>query len=648
MAQRQKTVLRLSYEETQTLKDGVNLVNRSENEKYVIFKEPGKEEYRACRNKCKHQGGTFIKDIEDAGTCVVKCVKHGWKLDTRTMHYTNPPESFQQEELVPQSEFNGDVSFVELYPPQPWESDVRPKQPLRVGEVKLAYFNHACMELNLGGTVMFTDPWLTGPAFARGWWLLHEPPADWLGRLSKADFIYISHLHSDHLSYPTLELLSSRNPDIPIYVGNTSMPVFCKLEDSGIQLNDIRILEIGTWHSVNKDTRIMIMMDGVHPDMDTCILVDYKGHLIMNTVDCTNPNGGRLPIGVDVLLSDFAGGASGYPMTFFGGKYTDEWKEQFIRNERKKLLSYKAQVVHDVKPVVFCPIAGYFIEAHPSDEYLRKINIRNEPDTLNALINKRCPLVKTWTPKPGSVLDLQKAIQGDRDYIQDPPASTKLFKDSWNFTKYVNAVNDNISSEIFSYPEWIHAYYEWVGFHDYDLIVRVIETDDHFEEIEGGYNFLVDFRGTAPTFPKSRPSGQHNYLETRNRIGVHRQVVLRGFFWDDLYNGFNNNISRDPDIFHFQFWNHMQVFLPREPPAWDAFLQRMKAKGAPKKANWKPRPELIRDCTEDNTSREGVVLPSKPRWSLPSRHHWSVLAMLLKWFVVPLASYVVTTFVLDR
>ena len=48
---------------------------------------------------------------------------------------------------------------------------------------------------------MFTDPWLTGPAFARGWWLMHEPPTDWLDRLEKADFIYISHLHSDHLRY---------------------------------------------------------------------------------------------------------------------------------------------------------------------------------------------------------------------------------------------------------------------------------------------------------------------------------------------------------------------------------------------------------------------------------------------------------------
>lgn len=46
------------------------------------------------------------------------------------------------------------------------------------------------------------------------------------------------------------------------------------------------------------------------------------GHKILNTVDCTRPNGGRLPMNVDLMMSDFAGGASGFPMTFSGGKFT--------------------------------------------------------------------------------------------------------------------------------------------------------------------------------------------------------------------------------------------------------------------------------------------------------------------------------------
>ena len=59
-------LLTLSHEETVNLKDGVNFIVKSENEKYVIYKNPDDGELKACRNKCKHQGGTFVKDIEDS------------------------------------------------------------------------------------------------------------------------------------------------------------------------------------------------------------------------------------------------------------------------------------------------------------------------------------------------------------------------------------------------------------------------------------------------------------------------------------------------------------------------------------------------------------------------------------------------------
>lgn len=56
----------------------------------------------------------------------------------------------------------------------------------------------------------------------------------------------------------------------------------------------------------------------------------FAGHMILNTVDCTRPNGGRLPENVDLMMSDFAGGASGFPVTFFGGKYSGETQTLYL------------------------------------------------------------------------------------------------------------------------------------------------------------------------------------------------------------------------------------------------------------------------------------------------------------------------------
>uniref|UniRef100_A0A3B5QS99 Cytidine monophosphate-N-acetylneuraminic acid hydroxylase n=1 Tax=Xiphophorus maculatus TaxID=8083 RepID=A0A3B5QS99_XIPMA len=544
-AQTSKVVLSLDAKEVASLKDGVSFKKNPEDGRcYIIYKSSGG--FKACKNQCKHQGGLFIQDIEDLDGRTVKCTKHNWKLNVSSMKYVNPPDSFLQDELEVEMLDDGGMQLVELNPIDPWLAEPREPQELQEGEVKITYLTHACMELQLGDKRFLFDPWLKGPAFARGWWLLHEPPADCLDRLCAADLIYISHLHSDHL----------RN-----------------LEQSKVKLTNIRVTPFGVWQNVDDNLRFMILMDGVHPEMDTCIIVDYKGHMILNTVDCTRPNGGRLPEKVDLMMSDFAGGASGFPMTFHGGKYSDSWKAEFIKNERKKLLNYKATLVKSLQPRIYCPFAGYFVEAHPSDKYIKDTNIKNRAEDLNALINQVSLDTKTWTPKPGAVLDLGLALKDSSEAITDPPANAKIYKDSWEFDLYVDELNSAISSEIFKHESWIQFYYSWAGFQNYNLVVRMIETDDGFKPVSNGYDYLVDFLDLS--FPSTRPDREHSYLEVKNRIGVMRYVVLHGGLWDDLYIGFQNRISRDPDTYHHKFWNHFQTQLPLHSPDWEQFLLRV-------------------------------------------------------------------------
>ncbi|KAM3859260.1 cytidine monophosphate-N-acetylneuraminic acid hydroxylase [Diretmus argenteus] len=569
-----KVVLSLDADTVSSLRHGINLQKSLEEGKcYIIYKD--EKGLKACKNQCKHQGGLFIKDMEDLRGRTVKCTKHNWKLNVSTMQYVNPPDSFMQEELEVEMLDGGGLQLVELSPPDPWLAEPRDPLELQEGEAMVTYLTHACMELQLGGRRIMFDPWLEGPAFARGWWLLHEPPADSLDRLCRADLIYISHMHSDHLSYPTLKVLSERRPDVPIYVGDTSRPVFWYLQQSQVKLTNINVVPFGVWQNIDEHLRFMILMDGVHPEMDTCIILQYKGHMILNTVDCTRPNGGRLPHNVDLMMSDFAGGASGFPMTFHGGKYTEMWKAEFIKNERKKLMNYKALLVKSLQPRIYCPFAGYFVEAHPSDSYIKDINIKNNPEQLNALINKIAPGITTWTPRPGAVLDLSLALShpASSEAITDPPAGAKVYKDSWDFDLYVDELNSAIGCEIFKHHRWIQFYYTWAGFRNYNLVVRVIETDDNFKPYANGWDYLVDFLDLS--FPTERPGREHSYVEIKNRMGVMRHVVLNGLLWDNLYIGYQNRISRDPDIYHHKFWNHFQAELPVTRPDWDQFLQQV-------------------------------------------------------------------------
>ncbi|KAK2858718.1 hypothetical protein Q5P01_003338 [Channa striata] len=89
-SQKAKVVLTLDPEETRSLKDGINFKKSPQDNKcFIIHKSI--EGFRACKNQCKHQGGVFIKDIEDLDNRTVKCTKHNWKLNVSTMKYVNPP-----------------------------------------------------------------------------------------------------------------------------------------------------------------------------------------------------------------------------------------------------------------------------------------------------------------------------------------------------------------------------------------------------------------------------------------------------------------------------------------------------------------------------------------------------------------------------
>ncbi|KAJ8342789.1 hypothetical protein SKAU_G00327170 [Synaphobranchus kaupii] len=181
--------------------------------------------------------------------------------------------------------------------------------------------------------------------------------------------------------------------------------------------------------------------------------------------------------------------------------------------------------------------------------YIKDTNVKNCAEDLNALISKKDDSITTWTPKPGAVLDLGLTLRdpSDRKAITDAPPGAQIMKNSWKFDQYVNELNAAIDEEIFKHEGWIQFYYNWAGFKDYNLVVQVIETDDDFNPILNGYNYFVDFRDLS--FPRERPK-DCPFEEIKNRVGVVRYVVRHGLLWDNLYIGFQNRLSRDPDVYH--------------------------------------------------------------------------------------------------
>jgi len=267
---------------------GIHFLN---NRNVVVYCAPDGT-LRATLNRCRHEGGGF----RPTHTCVLTCPHHGWQLNLSTMEYINPIGALKQAELDIDYSDTEKVSFFSTITPLPWDVSPMVKQKLQDAELMVRYFAHACCEIRFAGRSLFTDPWLTGPAFSRGWWLDPLPPRGWLDRLSDADWIYISHNHSDHLNEHTLRLLASRRPDIPVFVPDFDNDSCITLAQQYGMTNIYRV-PFSTWVSLDTDARLMILPDGTGRD-DSGVLFEYKGHTILNAVDCSDINGG-------IVLQDY-------------------------------------------------------------------------------------------------------------------------------------------------------------------------------------------------------------------------------------------------------------------------------------------------------------------------------------------------------
>ena len=85
----------------------------------LIYSRLGGSVDRACRNRCAHQAGRFVPDLEDLTTA--KCTSHGWRLHVATMRYLDPPELRNQEEFRLQSCEDGACGLWEEEPEEPWK-----------------------------------------------------------------------------------------------------------------------------------------------------------------------------------------------------------------------------------------------------------------------------------------------------------------------------------------------------------------------------------------------------------------------------------------------------------------------------------------------------------------------------------------------
>ena len=516
-----------------SLSNGINYIDD-----LLIYKQSD-DFLNICQNKCKHMGGRFGKCLKESS---VVCKKHNWELDLTSLEYVSP-RGLKQESIEWQIR-DGEVIIYDDEQSNKSNADVI--KSLKPKELRIRFYAHACIEVMWNNNSFFTDPWLVGPAFTKGWWLIHSPPKDWLQRIAACNGIYISHNHSDHLNMHTLKLIVEKNPLVPIYVPKfDSDSIYDILSDIGFK--NVNVVNFD--EKVNVDGLSLTIYQDTAGKDDSGILFDYKGHRILNTVDCKNIKSYNIE-NVKVLLKEFSSGASGYPVCW-PEQYENDVINKIVRLNRNSIRKNVSDAVVHFRPEMFIPFAGYFSESYHSDKAIKHINKKNNPEEINQFLNCKIKNIKTWIPMSGRELDLfdYSTIEYTGEYFTDKEKAfyAKQYTDGAHIATYEKNKKE------------YQKYFNSLGFAG-DLLLHIIETNEDYTVHKN--EFYVDF-SEAPQVLESKPNKNLRQLNIKVRSDVFRYVLFHGLPWEEFSIGFQARFTRDPDKYNLDFWNHVQNKIPK-------------------------------------------------------------------------------------
>lgn len=133
-------------------------------------------------------------------------------------------------------------------------------------------------------SVVTTDPWIAGEPYFGSWTAPFEIPQAQLDNIMRAEYMWLSHGHPDHVHMASLDKLGSKQVLLPDHVGGR---MGNDLRGMGF---NVRVLPDREWTRLSPRVQVMCISD-YH--QDAVLLIDVGGHLIVNLNDAFERGWGR-------------------------------------------------------------------------------------------------------------------------------------------------------------------------------------------------------------------------------------------------------------------------------------------------------------------------------------------------------------------
>jgi UDP-MurNAc hydroxylase len=221
--------------------------------------------------------------------------------------------------------------------------------------MRVTYFGQACTLIEVAGTKILTDPWLTEGAYFGTWFhthLLAEAGITPEAFPKDVDYLFLSHEHQDHVDPAALRHFSHQ---IPVLICQFATAKFRRYVE-GLGFQHIWEMPPGQRVALGHEVTVTVLGSAEYTN-DAALLVEGEGCTLLNETDCklSYPDLERLgQQGIDIGFYMFSG-ANWYPMMY---DYPDEVQRALVSRRRQALLRSLVQRVKVTKPHVVVPAAG--------------------------------------------------------------------------------------------------------------------------------------------------------------------------------------------------------------------------------------------------------------------------------------------------
>ncbi len=499
-----------------SLKNGINILDN-----HIINYLNGEVQYLVDK-QCDHAGGKLIVKGNEA-----ICPMHNWKLNLNDLTYNDSHVKKKKLEFT----INEDSILLEEQ-----NSFLVNNFKGEKGDFEFRWLNHSTIFFEFDGISIITDPWLIGSAFLNGWWLQDPSPSDSIELIKNVDYVFISHNHPDHLSPETLKSLSKKTKIVvPNYISHSTYKYLYSLGFENIIEVDFSLI-----YQITDKIQFSIFKSGDFRD-DAGFYFCINGVELLLTVDANFLNSHLLPKNVDLLMTSFASGASGFPLCY--ENYSEEEKIKIITRNRNSTRFSVSQYLKVICPSYYIPYAGMFKEYANRDKHILENNIKNSVDDYVSICeNAGVILVE---PLSNVIYKIHNGI---------------LTKDEFNVNYFER---ENIES-IISEEKKIYKY-DFRSIKNYFLncnykakqILYIFPTDDNFENINKSIVY-VDFYNSAVNKIKLNEvcdeiSG-YRVMQIKIRSEVLMNLILNKLPWEDFSIGFQMRVKRTPNEYESDFW----------------------------------------------------------------------------------------------